>query len=124
MTLKVNSIENCSQVSVSCLMATMQKYLAVEERIVIPNNTSIRRKHLALADMPILHDKIIAMNGPFQYELSRPICLVQTGVPVKLKNTSRKSKRTFDSDVRNLNNGKVSPTALGAKKVTFYRSMN
>ena len=134
MTPKINSIETSKRISALCLVATVHQHLTGKDRIIIPKNNSVRRKHLALADLQTLNDKITAMNVPFQYKLSRSTCIIPDADLTFRNIASKKFENALGYDVIKLDNvksssnrvkfyRKASPEALGVKRVRFYRSI-
>lgn len=121
MTPKINSIETSQRISALCLVATVHQYLTEKDRIIIPKNNSVRRKHLALADLQTLNDKITAMNVPFQYKLSRNTCIIPDADLTFRNIASKKSENALGYDVIKLDNVKSSSKALGGNRVKFYR---
>ena len=121
MTPKINSIETSKRISALCLVATVHQHLTGKDRIIIPKNNSVRRKHLALADLQTLNDKITAMNVPFQYKLSRNTCIIPDADLTFRNIASKKSENALGYDVIKLDNVKSSSKALGGNRVKFYR---
>lgn len=122
MTPKINSIETSQRISALCLVATVHQHLTGKDRIIIPkNNSVIRRKHLALADLQTLNDKITAMNVPFQYKLSRSTCIIPDADLTFRNIASKKFENALGYDVIKLDNVKSSSKALGGNRVKFYR---
>ena len=121
MTPKINSIESSQRISALCLVATVHQHLTGKDRIIIPKNNSTRRKHLALADLQTLNDKITAMKLPFQYELSQNIRIIPDVGSAFRSIASKKSENISGYSTIKLDNVKVSSKALGRNRVNFYR---